>query len=396
METPAPAATSPASFALQPAERRLVSGVAAIAVLRMFGLFMLLPVLALWAAGLDGATPWLIGLAVGGYGVTQAALQLPFGALSDRIGRRPVIVAGLAVFVLGSAVAAGADTILTLIVGRVLQGAGAISSTLTALLADATREHVRLRATAVLGISIGAGFLLALAGGPLLASVMSVRAMFAVSAGCGLLAIALTLTLPRSERPPGPGRAAAGGIGPGVVSARLLRLNAAVLLLHLTLTALFVLLPFVLRDTAGLAPARHWLFHAGAIVASLGVALPLLLRWERAAPRRLPAVAMLLCAAGCLLMAAAPASLPLLFAGALLYFAGFNYLEAGLPAWVSLAAPAERRGAAMGVFASAQFLGAFLGGVLAGALRQTLSDPAGFVALALAGLVGFAVLVRDR
>ncbi|MEO0996876.1 MAG: MFS transporter, partial [Pseudomonadota bacterium] len=301
-----------------------------------------------------------------------------------------------AVFVLGSAVAAGADTILELIAGRVLQGAGAISSTLTALLADSTREHIRLRATAVLGISIGAGFLLALVGGPLLASIMSVRAMFVVSAGCGLLAIALTLWLPRSAGAPARRHAAEARTGPGVVAAGLLRLDAAVLLLHLTLTALFVLLPFVLRDTAGLAPARHWLFHAGAIVLSLAVTLPLLLRSERAAPGRLPAVAMLLCAAGCLLMAAAPGSLPLLFAGALTYFAGFNYLEAGLPAWVSLAAPAARRGAAMGVFASAQFLGAFLGGVLAGALLQTLGDPAdGFVALALPGLLGCAALLRD-
>jgi hypothetical protein len=164
--------------AMLPRERRAVGIIALIAICRMFGLFALLPVLSIFAAGLDGATPALIGIAVGGYGLTQAALQIPFGALSDRIGRVPVILLGLLLFAGGSILAGLSDSINGVIAGRFLQGAGAISATLTALLADATREEVRTRSMAIFGIGIGSSFLLALIAGPVIAAATGVRSLF--------------------------------------------------------------------------------------------------------------------------------------------------------------------------------------------------------------------------
>ncbi|MEQ8207223.1 MAG: MFS transporter, partial [Woeseia sp.] len=173
--------------AMLPTERRAIGVIAAIAMFRMFGLFALLPVLAVYASQLEGATPLLIGLAVGGYGLTQALLQVPFGAVSDRVGRIPVIVFGLLLFAAGSLLAAESTTIWGVIAGRLLQGAGAISATLTALLADASREQVRTRTMAVFGISIGSSFLLALIIGPVIAAAGGVRSLFWMAAGLAVL-----------------------------------------------------------------------------------------------------------------------------------------------------------------------------------------------------------------
>ena len=188
--------------AMLPNERRAVGVIALIAMCRMFGLFALLPVLSIFAANLDGATPLLIGLAVGAYGLTQASLQIPFGLLSDRIGRLPVILLGLALFAAGSVLAALSDTISGVIAGRLLQGAGAISATLTALMADATREEIRTRTMAVFGIGIGTSFLLALIVGPIIAGQSGVRSLFWIAAMLAGVAAALLLLLPRHiERP---------------------------------------------------------------------------------------------------------------------------------------------------------------------------------------------------
>ncbi len=190
-----------------PAEKRTVGIVALIAMMRMFGLFALLPVLSLYAATLEGATPLLIGLAVGAYGLTQAGLQIPLGALSDRIGRIPVLVGGLVVFAAGSAMAAVGDTIWVVIVGRLLQGAGAISATLTALIADATREEVRTRSMAFFGIGIGASFMVALIVGPVVAAAYGVPSLFWLAAGLAVAGGLLLTRLPKAiERPPSPSR----------------------------------------------------------------------------------------------------------------------------------------------------------------------------------------------
>lgn len=352
-------------FTLDAAERRATAVVAAVAMLRMFGLFALLPVMALFAGDLPGATPTLVGVAVGGYGLTQALLQIPFGALSDRIGRVRVILAGLALFAAGSILAGLSETIWGVIAGRMLQGAGAVSATLTALLADATRAEVRTRTMAVLGIGVGTAFLLALVVGPLIASALGVRALFWLAAGlAGAAALAL-LALPAGivrRRPddPLPVRAA--------FRPELLRLDAYIFLLHAMLTANFVALPFLLDDYLSLPVGRHWQVYTAALVLSLVAAVPLILGDGRRSGALPVTIAISLTLAGELLLAFGGFAFLPVVAGLALFFGGFNFLEAGLPARLSTRAPGNLRGASLGVFASSQFLGIFVGGICGGRL----------------------------
>jgi MFS family permease len=321
--------------------------------------------MALFAGGLPGATPMLVGVAVGGYGLTQALLQIPFGALSDRVGRVRVILAGLLLFAAGSILAARSDTIWGVIAGRMLQGAGAVSATLTALLADATRAEVRTRTMAVLGAGVGTAFLLALVVGPLIASVLGVRALFWLAAGlAGAAALAL-LALPAGivrVRPDdrAPLHAA--------IRPELLRLDLYIFLLHALLTANFVALPFLLDDHLSLPVGRHWQVYTAALVLSLVAAVPLILGDGRRGGAAPVAIAICLLVAGELLLAFGGfASLPVVV-GLALFFGGFNFLEAGLPARLSIRAPGNLRGASLGVFASSQFLGIFAGGIYGGYL----------------------------
>jgi MFS family permease len=323
-----------------PAERRAVGVIALIGMLRMFGLFALLPVLALHAATLEGATPILIGMAVGAYGLTQAGLQIPLGALSDRIGRVPVIVGGLAVFAAGSILAAYSDSIGGVIAGRLLQGAGAISATLTALIADATRDGVRTRSMA----AFGAGAFLA------------------------VLAAVLLVALPGDiERPETPRRWNFGS----AFRPELLRVDTYVFLLHAILTASFVALPFLLVNRLELPVTDHWKMYVGALLLSLVGTIPLILRDERQGKGSTIGIAVTLMLAGQLVLTFAGFTVATVFAGLVLFFAGFNFLEAGLPARLSLIADDNSRGASLGLFASAQFFGAFVGGLIGGRFLAT-------------------------
>ena len=373
-----------------PNERRAVGVIALIAICRMFGLFSLLPVLAVFAADLEGATPALVGIAVGGYGLTQAALQIPFGALSDRIGRIPVLLLGLGLFAAGSVLAANSETIQGVISGRFLQGAGAISATLTALLADATREEVRTRSMAIFGISIGGSFVLALVAGPAIAAATGVRSLFWMAAVLALLAGALLALLPTGiERPAElPERQFAKAIRPD-----LLRLDLFIFLLHTVLTASFVALPFLFRNELGIPVEKHWQYYIGAMAASLILTIPLVLADEHKGKATTVATAILLVLAGQLVLALlAPASLTV-FLALVLFFGGFNFLEAGLPSRLSVVASGEVRGAALGVFSSAQFLGAFAGGLIGGYFMQGGNPAAVFMACAV---IGAAWLIAER
>lgn len=351
-----------------PLERRAVTVIALIAMCRMIGLFALLPVLAIYAGELRDATPTLIGLAVGSYGLTQAILQIPFGSLSDRIGRIPVITFGLLLFAAGSILAARSDSIYGVIAGRLLQGSGAISATLTALLADATREEMRTRSMALLGISIGSSFLLALVAGPMIAAQFGVRSLFWLAAILALLAGVLLAVLPKGIRKPAqiPDRRLAAAFRPD-----LLRLDLYIFALHALLTASFVALPFVLRNELGLVLTDHWKIYIGALLASLLGTVPLIVRDERQGKRSTLGIAVLLLLIGQLVLAFAGHALATVFVALAVFFAGFNFLEAGLPARLSVQAQGEVRGASLGAFSSAQFLGAFAGGLLGG---QFLSD----------------------
>jgi MFS family permease len=378
-----------------PVERRAVSVVALIATCRMFGLFALLPVLAIFAADLQGATPTLIGIAVGAYGLTQAALQIPFGAISDRIGRVPVILFGLALFAAGSILAAQSDSIYGVIAGRLLQGAGAISATFTALLADATREEVRTRTMAVLGIAIGSSFLLALIVGPVIAAAAGVRMLFWLAAALAVVAALLLLLLPRGIQRPAqrPDRRITAAFRPD-----LLRLDLYIFILHAILTASFVALPFLLRNELLLVLSDHWQIYIGALLASLLGTVPLILADEHKGKSSTIATAILLLLTGQFTLAFAGFNLTMVFLALAIFFAGFNFLEAGLPARLSIRAAGDLRGASLGVFSSSQFLGAFAGGLLGGRFLAGGDPSAVFLVCGLLAAIwlilhGFA---RDR
>jgi len=343
-------------------ERRSIGVVALIAMIRMFGLFALLPVLSLYARDLEGATSLLIGLAVGAYGLTQAALQVPLGALSDRVGRVPVIVGGLAIFAAGSLVAALSDSIHGVIAGRFLQGAGAISATLTALITDATRPEVRTRSMAVFGVGIGASFIIAMAAGPLIAAHFGVPALFWTAAAMAILAALMLQLLPDI---PQPQRRESWSMVPAF-RADLLRIDFYVFLLHAIMTATFVALPFLLHDRFEMPLTTHWKMYIGSLVVSLGIAVPMIMNDHHQGRGYLIGLAVTFVVIAQLGLTFFAFSAVPVFLALVAYFAGFNFLEAALPARLSILADDEVRGASLGVFSSAQFLGAFVGGLIGG------------------------------
>jgi MFS family permease len=367
-------------------ERRAVMGLASLYCLRMLGLFMVLPLFAVYARELAGATPASIGLALGAYGLTQAALQVPLGWLSDQIGRKPVIVGGLSLLVIGSVVAAAADTLTGLAVGRLLQGSGAIASATMALAADYTRVEQRTKASAIIGASIGVSFALALVLGPVLAAWGGLPRVFEVTAVMGGLGLMVVLFwLPATPQSSDGGSAhiadrerlgeALWGRGLGV-------LYGSIFCLHLLLMAAFTAIPSVMAEQVGLATEYHaWMYLATLCGAIPGVAILVRRRREIDDPRPLLALTVVLTVLG-LIVALGSVSLTLLGVGLLLFFAGFTALETILPALVSIFAPLSLRGTAMGIFSSAQFLGVFTGGVLGGSALQ-LGGTLGLVAVLL-------------
>ncbi|MEH8017179.1 MFS transporter [Rheinheimera muenzenbergensis] len=360
---------------------------------RMLGLFMLLPVFALYGTELNGFSPLWIGLAIGAYGLTQAILQIPLGWLSDRIGRRPVMLAGLALFALGSVVAALADSVYLVTLGRVLQGAGAIAGAILAFAADVTREEQRPKVMAIIGASIGLSFAAAMVLGPLLAKWAGLSGVFwftAVLACCAMLVVAFLLPQSVHKAPMAETLALPQSLGAMLKHRQLLQLDAGVLLLHLMLTAIFVVLPSLLQQYA-LASTQHWQFYLPLLLGSFVLMIPMMIIAMRKAQEKgffLLAIALLVSAM--LVICVVPGFWPLTVA-LLLFFTGFNFLEASLPALVSRIAPAGQRGSAMGIYSSSQFFGAFLGGVLGGAVLQQFGYQALFAVLAVIGLIWLAV-----
>lgn len=381
------------------AERRATAALAAIYGLRMLGLFLVLPVLALAARDLSGATPVLIGLAVGVYGLTQAALQIPFGFASDRLGRKRVIAFGLVVFALGSAIAALADSIALLIVGRALQGAGAIAAALMALAADLTRDGVRTRIMAVIGISIGASFSAALVIGPLFHAWFDLAGLFWLATALALVALGLLYTVvptPRARASHRDATPVPAQFRDVLTSAPLLRLDAGIFVLHLVMTGTFVAAPLAL-EAAGLPDVQHWEIYLPVFGGSVALMGPLIMLAER--PHRtkhvfLAAVALVALAHGTLALAGG--GLVGVGLGLLVFFTGFNVLEATLPALVTRAAPAAHKGTAMGVYSASQFLGAFAGGLVAGALNGLGGPPLVFAVLAVVAVAWLAASLPMR
>ena len=357
----------PSGAALLPAERRVVASLAAIYAVRLLGLFLLLPVLALHAGSMPGGTPLLAGIAVGAYGLTQALLQIPFGIWSDRIGRKPLIIVGLLLHVAGSVLGALAASAPALVAARVVQGLGAVSGPVMAFLADLTRPESRTRAMFTIGMSIGVSFVISLVAGPLLAAAIGVSGVFLLIGGLGLVALAIVLFVLPAEQPL---RRRPGARGfRQVVTAKLLPHYAGIFMLHLTLTSAFIAVPHVLRDLHGIEASRHWLVYLGVFAASIVLTVPLVVWSERnRGPGRAALIGGLALAAALAALAIAHAQLDALLAALVLFFGAFNFLEARLPAALTEAAGEESRGAALGVFATCQFAGAFAGGVAGGAL----------------------------
>jgi MFS family permease len=354
-------------------ERRAIGGLSAIFVFRLLGLFLILPVFALYAAELKGHSLFLVGLALGIYGLTQAMLQIPLGMLSDRLGRKPVIIAGLLVFCLGSIVAALSHSIAGVIVGRALQGAGAISAAVMATVADLTREEQRTKAMLLIGVSVGASFVLALLLGPILDQLIGVRGIFWLTAGLAVVGLAvLLIVVPTPIR--GGVHADAEPI-PTQFSVvlrdpQLRRFDLGIFILHAVLTAMFVVIPVVLVQKAGLPAPEHWRVYVSAMLLSLLVAFPAIAVGER--KRRVRGVmvgAIATLAFSQALLLRSHQSLVPVWIGMLLFFVGFNILEAQLPSLISKAAPVDSKGTAIGIYSTFEFLGAFFGGAVGGKLH---------------------------
>lgn len=354
---------------MTPAERRAGMSLAAIFALRMLGLFLILPVFAVHAQGIPGGDNLtLVGIAIGAYGLTQACLQIAYGSASDRFGRKPVIVFGLLLFVLGSVVAALASNIEWIIVGRILQGAGAISAAVTALAADLTREHHRTKVMAMIGSSIGLVFALSMVAAPLLYAAIGMAGIFWLTALLALGAIGVVWKVVPAA-PPVP--RATGGSFVGVLrDAQLMRLNLGVFILHLIQTAMWVMVPAALVS-GGLAMPEHWKVYLPAVLLSFVVMVPAVIIAERREKmKEVFAAAIVLLALvqlGLWLRGEGVFMLGLLLA---LFFVAFNVLEATQPSWISRVAPPHAKGTALGVYNTLQSLGLFLGGLLGGWLGQ--------------------------
>jgi len=354
---------------MSPAERRAGLSLAAIFALRMLGLFLILPVFAVHAHGMPGGdNTALVGMAIGAYGLTQAFLQIPFGAASDRFGRKPVIVVGLLLFVIGSVVAAMAQDVQMVVVGRVLQGAGAISAAVTALAADLTRDQHRTKVMAMIGSSIGLVFALSMVAAPLLYALIGMSGLFWLTAALAVGAI-FTILFIVPAAPPVP--RAVGRFGEVLANGQLMRLNFGVFALHLMQTAMWVLVPAGLV-AAGLPIAEHWKVYLPAVLLSFVVMVPAVIVAEKRGKMKQvfnAAIGLLLLVQIGLYVEGSAGLWPLAIL-LTLFFVAFNVLEATQPSWISKIAPAHAKGTALGVYNTLQSVGLFLGGALGGWLAQ--------------------------
>lgn len=354
-----------------PLELRASAGLAGVYALRMFGMFILLPIFALYAAHLPGGdNHLLVGFAMGSYGLTQALLQLPFGMLSDRIGRKRVIYIGLILFAVGSVVAAFASNIYWVIVGRVIQGSGAISAAVTALLADLTREENRTKAMAMIGASIGVTFAISLVAGPLLEKWIGVPGIFlmtGVLAISALIGVRFLIPKPALSRFHSDAEANPARLRDVLRNTQLLRLNFGIFALHSAQMAMFTVMPFVLLNAGGLDKSEHWKVYLPVVLVGFILMIPAIIIGETRGKLKqifLGAIALMLFAQ--LGMALSLNTLWEIVVMLGLYFVAFNILEASLPSLISKLAPADAKGTAIGVYNTAQSIGIFVGGAAGG------------------------------
>lgn len=382
-------------------ERKSVLSLAMLYATRMLGLFMVLPVFVLYGAEFEGATPALIGLAIGAYGLSQALLQIPFGALSDRYGRKVMLYIGLVIFFIGSVVSATSDTIYGVIAGRFIQGAGAIAAVIMALLSDLTSVESRTKAMALVGMSIGISFTLALILGPLVAELGGLKAIFWLTAGlalCALLWSVFAIPKPMVRTKHRDNRVFKDQIRDVLGDSELVRLDFGIFVLHFVLTALFIVIPVSLVDQAGLPSQDHWWLYLLVLVGSFFCMVPLIIIGEKRHKMKMIfclAIFMLLCSAAA--MPFVHAQLGWFVVALFIFFMGFNLLEASLPSLVSKISPAGSKGTAMGVYSTGQFVGAFLGGVVGGTLLDLYTVTAVYIfAVCLVSLWLLVALTMDN
>jgi len=371
-------------------ELRASLSLASLFALRMLGLFLILPVFAVHAQQLSGGdSQTLIGVALGIYGLTQGILQIPSGMVSDRYGRKRVIVIGLLVFALGSFIAAWASDIHMVILGRAIQGAGAISAPVTAFVADITREEHRTKAMAMVGGSIGLTFAVSLVAAPALYRTIGMDGIFNLTGALSLAAVWMTLAVvpPEPQRAGDPmRRVERGALAEVLRNTEQMRLNFGIFSLHVVQMAIFVVIPVALVQYGGLAVSEHWKVYLPVVLGSFVLMLPPLLHAERRGRMKflfLAAIVLLLAVE--LGFAVCYTNFGMAITLLLAFFVAFNILEASLPSLVSRVAPPASRGTALGVYNTTQALGLFVGGAVGGWLAKNFGDPAVFV-------FGFAVI----
>lgn len=368
---------------MTPRELRASLSLASIYGLRMLGMFLILPIFAIYAETLpDHPSHLMIGLALGSYGLTQAMFQLPFGMASDRFGRKRVIYLGLLLFAIGSGVAALADDLAWMIVGRSIQGAGAVSAAVTALVADLTSEQNRTKAMAMIGGTIGVTFAFSLVAGPALNQWIGVPGIFALTGALALLAIFVVrfiVPTPRVSRFHSDAEATPAKLGEVLTNLDLLRLNFGIFSLHAAQMAMFMVVPFALRNTGGLDQNHHWMVYLPIMLISFVLMVPAIIYGEKKAKLKPVFIAAIS------LMLAAQIALSLsiqhfwgIVTSLTLYFIAFNILEASLPSMISKIAPSASKGTAMGVYNTAQSIGVFLGGAVGGWLSHAYGYSAVF------------------
>ena len=375
-------AVSSSSEKMSPIELRATAGLAGIYGLRMLGMFIILPVFAFYAEHLPGGNNYtLVGVALGAYGLTQAILQIPFGWLSDRIGRKPVIYIGLLLFAFGSFIAASADNIYWVILGRIVQGSGAISAAVMALAADLTREEHRTKAMAAIGMTIGTVFAVSLIIAPGLNRLIGVPGIFAMTGILALLALIIVnkvIPTPLTCRFHSDTEVSTGRFQNVLHNPELLRLNFGVFTLHATLMALWLVVPLSLRK-AGLEADYHWQIYLPVLLVSMALIVPAIIYAEKRAklkPVFVASVSVLLVSQG--LLSITIDSILGMAIALLVFFTAFNLLEASLPSLISKISPVGAKGTAIGVYSSIQFFGAFTGATMGGYLYGQHGGPSLF------------------
>lgn len=381
-------------------ERRAAMAIAFMIALRMYGLFLILPVFSVYARDITGSTDLLVGVAIGIYGLTQAFLQIPMGFLSDVWGRKKVIGLGLGLFLIGSVIAALATDINTIIIGRAVQGMGAIAATGLALIADMSRPEQRSKMMAIVGVSIGLSFMLAFITGPALARLYGLSGLFWVTAVLAALAMVVLVFMvdepdKRIERD-----YRYVEVWHSIRDKQLLLLDMGVFVIHASMSALFLVVPLILKTTFDWPVTNHWQLYLPVMVASLLIMIPLIFWQEKQKNHiRLMLLTFILLAVNFLLLQLGMNHWTVIVVSLIIYFGLFNYLEASMPALLSRVATEQYRGAAMGAYSTAQFLGAFVGGAVGGYLMSAGMDAVLWALsglLLILGLIGFGVFGRRK